>query len=248
MANIIVFPVAVLLSIFSATISFAADKAQSAFEARVHEGHLCAKSSSWLKTKNIILKVSSDKLKLSSSMEMKIYDNYDMKLVLKDSNLTKSDSPGEAILVAGRALITKNIQINENHAIDILDGAALYQQLVFTLIDLATQKRPDETNFPFRKDISEPLHPIKATTQSAGALFGAPWKAKVDLSKSKDGAILFKLDFSFILEGGPESNIQMEGSLSNYGETNANQQISNDFKISDWQQYNIGTHCLNHSN
>ncbi len=173
-------------------------------------------------------------------MEMKIYDNYDMKLVLRDSNLTKSDSPGEAILVAGRALITKNIQINENHAIDVLDGAALYQQLVFTIIDLATQKRPDDTNFPFRKDLSEPVHPIKATTQSAGALFGAPWKAKVDMSKSKDGAISFKLDFSFIMEGGAESNIQMEGSLSNYGEKNVNQQIPDDFKISDWQQYNIG--------
>jgi len=240
MTNLKIFLTSFLLAIFSVSISFATDNPTSIFESRVHEGHLCARGSAWINTKNLVLEVSSKDIGVSASYDTKIYENHDMKIILKDSSLTKGDSPGEAILVGGRALLIKNIEIEENYAIDVLDGAALFQQLAFTILELSSENGPVNTSLPFHKEISEPKYPVKATTQSASAYFHPPWNSVVDLKQKDDGVISFNINFNFVLEGGKETSMQMEGYLSNFSETNNNQNIPDNFNISEWNQYNIG--------
>ena len=245
MKKLNLFLVSLHLIFLFLAVSYAADNLKSEFSSRVHEGHLCAKGSSWFKAKNIYLEMSSVELKLSTSYDMKIYDNNDMTLRLKHSKLTSGDLPGEAILLAGRALLIKNINTKENYAIDIIDGTALFQQLVFTILELAADKGPGKIELPFNKYISESVYPIQATTKSASALFGAPWKSKIDLANVKDGNISYKIYFTYLHENGKEANFKMEGLLSNYGEKNINEIISDDFRISEWQQYNIGPYSKN---
>ncbi|MGA1871745.1 MAG: hypothetical protein ACMUJM_24730 [bacterium] len=120
--------------------------------------------------------------------------------------MTKGISQGEAILVAGRVLLTKNIEIEENYAIDVLDGVALFQQLAFTILELSSENGRENTVFPFHKEIHKSKYPIKATTQSASAYFQAPWNSVVDLKRKDAGTIYFKIHFNFVLEGGKEIN------------------------------------------
>jgi len=189
MTNMKVCFASMLLVVSSVSISFAADNATSIFESRVHDGHLCARDSAWINSKNMVLVVSSEDMDFSASYDSKIFENHDMKLILKDPSLTKGNSPGEAILVAGRALLIKNIEIEEKYAIDVLDGAALFQQLAFAIIDLSSEKGPENTSFPYHMELSESKYPIKATTQSASAYFKTPWNSVVDLKHNNDGTI-----------------------------------------------------------
>ncbi len=232
--------ISICCAIFASSFSFAADAPVSNFESRAHDGHLCARGSVWVNAKNILLNVSSKEMGVSGSYDSKIFENHDMKLTLKDPKLIKGEAPGEAILVAGRALLTKNIEIEENYAIDVLDGAALFQQLAFTLLELSTDKGPENIALPFHKEIKEPKYPIKATTQSASAYFYPPWNSVIDLKKTEDGSMSFEIEFQFYIEGGQETNMHFAGTLSNYLKSNINQNIPDEFPIADWKQYNIG--------
>ncbi len=232
--------ISVCCAIFITSFSFAADAPTSSFESRVHDGHLCARGSAWVNAKNVKLNVSSKVMGVAGSYDSKIFENHDMRLTLKDSELIKGETPGEAILVAGRALLTKNIEIEENYAIDVLDGAALFQQLAFTLLELSTDIGPENIAPPFHKEIKESTFPIKANTQSASAYFYPPWNSVVDLKKTEDGSLSFEIEFQFYLEGGQETNMHFAGTLSNYLKNNTNQNLPDDFPISDWRQYNIG--------
>jgi len=187
----------------------------------------------------MIIKLTSKQLKQSISYDIKIFDNRDAQLKIIGPGINMSNLPREAILVSGCALVTKNIQIEENHAIDVLDSVGLFQQLVVTLMELSASEGPDKTVFPINKIISEQTYPIKTTTQSANALFNAPWSAKIDLSRDNKGTIIYKIDFIYNKEG-ENADIHMEGMLSNYGPKNINIPISDDFNISEWKQYNVG--------
>ncbi len=221
-------------------VSYAENATLSSFESRVHDGHLCVGDSKWLSVKNISLKISSNKLSMSASYDIKYYDNHDVQVVLYDESLTGNSEPGEVLLVNGRVLLIKNMKIQENYAIDFIDGVALLQQILFTIIDLSSNEGPNDTTFPFDKEISETQYPIKATTKSASGLFHPPWTSKVSLEKNNDSIISFKVFFDFMLSNGQDANLHMEGLMSNYGKVNGNKGISDNFLITDYKQYNIG--------
>lgn len=117
------FLISFLFCLFSAVIIDAGDSSHSVFENRVHDGHLCLRNSEWDAVKNINIKITFKQLQKSASYNLKIYDNNDMKLTIKDSGFSGNRPSGEAILVAGKALVTKNVEIEENYAIDVLDNA-----------------------------------------------------------------------------------------------------------------------------
>lgn len=224
----------VLISFFFYLLSshfvHAADIPRSAFEARVHDGHLCPRNSAWFSAKTIMM----------NAAEMRIIENGDARITFHDASKAKDRSSSEVILIAGQALLTRNIEIEANYAIDVLDAAVLLHHLVITLIDLASDKGPRETIFPVHTRIVEPKYPIKVTTQSASGFYKAPWDATIDLTRKDDGVIHYKIAFSFTTPRNDKAHMSLNGQLSNYHEKNSNSSLPDDFNISGWQQYNIG--------
>lgn len=220
----------VLIYLFSSFSVHAADISKSSFEARVHDGHLCPRNSAWFSAKNFVMNGS----------EIKILDNGDARLIFKNVSKAGDGSTSEAILVAGRALLTKNIQIEENYAIDVLDTAVLLHHLIITLIDLVCDKGPRETTFPVQSKIVEPKYPIKVTTRSASGFYKAPWAATVDLTRKDDDVINYRIAFSFTTRTNNKGSLTLNGRLSNYDGKKSNSALPDDFNISEWQQYNIG--------
>lgn len=212
----------------------------SSFEHRVHEGHLCARNSKWYSARDFTLKLEQKGIQGNPSFTVQLMENDDMHIKLDGLVPTVDGSSGEAILIAGRVLLTRNIQIQENYAIDILDGPGLLRQLALTLIGLASEKGPQSATFPIQAKIAEVKYPIKVTTASAGGSYNAPWEAMIDLSKNDKGIIDYKIAFSFAEQQGKKTAKNFTGQLSNYGERNSNKPLTDDFNISNWKQYIIG--------
>jgi hypothetical protein len=212
----------------------------SSFENRLHEGHLCPRNSLWFSARDFTLKLEAKETQESPSWVLQLLENDDTLLKVKGIVSPKDNAEAEVILIAGRVLITKNIEMQENHVIDVLDGAALLQQLALTLIDLASEKGPRDTSFPFHANIAEERYPIKVTTPSAGGSYTAPWEATIDLIKNDKDIIDYRISFSFTSLQGKKADMKLTGQLSNYAEKNANKGLTNDFNIDGWKQYNIG--------
>lgn len=242
MTYLISILVSIILMCFTAPICIAGESLTSNFESHVHDGHLCARGSAWASTKSMVLNVLSKGMQISASYDIKIYANRDMKLIIQDPQLIKGDSPGEAILVAGRALLTKNIEIKENNAIHVLDGAALFRQLVIAILKLASENGPADTPLPFHQKIEEAKYPINATTQSASVDFKSPWNAVVDLKRKDKETIIFKIQFGFVLEDGKKADMELHGHMSNFSKKNKNPDIPDNLHISKWNQYNVGAY------
>lgn len=231
---------ALFLIFVSTRTALAEQSAPSPFESRVHEGHLCPGNSAWASVRDFKVVVRSPG-QPSAALELQLFDNHDMHAVFLEGFDFHADtsSPAEAFLIEGRALLTKNIQIEENYAIDVLDSTSLSLQVVMLLIDLAASEGPAKTSLPFHKEISETKYPIHLTTKSASGTFETPWHATVDLSPQGKEAMQYKIDFSF-QSGGKKQTMQFEGTLANYAAKNRHAPVADDFSIAAWKQYKIG--------
>jgi hypothetical protein len=245
MGKLKLLPAACLFCLSIAFVCCSSANADSAFEGRVHEGHLCSRNSPWLSVRDFSLRLE---LKAKDTLDqlswtLQHQENGDAHLLKLDGVFSAAEGPTEAMLIGGRALLTRNIQIEEHYAIDVLDGPALFQQLALTLIDLASEGGPGNTTFPVHKSITEKKYPIKVTTMSAGASYRAPWKATVDMTKSEKGHVYYKIGFLFATPENKEAEMLLTGQLSNYGEKNSNTPLADDLDIAGWKQYVIGPYA-----
>lgn len=207
--------------------------AASNFENRAHDGHLCSKNSKWFSARNFTLNNDDN----TPSIVVQQLAHSDTRLLIEDSEKKEFK---EALVISGKALLTKDIPAEENYAIDIVDVVFLFQQMVLTLLDLASDKGPQETLFPVNVEIAELKYPIKATTPSASAMYRPPWKAIINMTENNKDCIDFKISFSYISSDGNKNSMDINGQLSNFSKNDKNKALPDEFSISDWKQYEIG--------
>lgn len=208
-------------------------------DSRNHDGHLCWQNTEWKNTSKIITNVYSQSENFESKYKISIYKNMDMKfkVITKEIN---GGNPLELWVIGGQSLISKGEPLKKGYEIDYVDAPALMYQLALAIISLTPEKEPSgiTANLKNYKVQHETL-PIKTTTPSASAYYGAPWEADVTLVRNDKENIEYQIKFKFTQKSKYDSNLNMDGQILQYGEVLPSP-INNDLNISSWNQYKIG--------
>jgi len=123
---------------------------------------------------------------------------------------------GTMMVVAGRVLAVRGLELPEGAEIDSLDAAALSLRMVTASLARALPAGPDAVKERTKVDYLETNSALQAGTQSAGASIPPPWSLKGFVEPQRAGAINFELDLTAGTPIKPETYyiIRYSGSLA----------------------------------
>ena len=156
-------------------------------------GDICAAGSPWADFTQFSVRLRSEEHSGATTMTMHGAD--DFSIDIEDTPATH----GRIIVLAGRAMLMKDVQHETGYEIDALDGPVLMHQLVITLLDQAFPKGPSSVSGSFPIRIAQKTRPIRIATQSADGLIEAPWTL-TGTARRADGRIGYDLQLAFTAE------------------------------------------------
>jgi hypothetical protein len=95
---------------------------------------------------------------------------------------------GTILLVAGRWMLSQGFSATPGSEIHALDAAALNSQLVVVLLTAALPEGPPPPGAPRQVRVTEKNNPIRISTETASAEYGAPWTVDGTVSVEAPGA------------------------------------------------------------
>jgi hypothetical protein len=118
----------------------------------------------------------------------------------EESRYQGQTTRGRIILVSGRVMLTKGLDLKESYEIDTIDGPVLFYQLVVSLLSQVFPAGPGKFKETLIVDLAENARGIKIATPSASGFFGAPWKLKGRVDRKSSEVIAFSLAFECQIE------------------------------------------------
>jgi hypothetical protein len=161
-------------------------------------GDICAVGSPWSDFTQFRLQLRGDERSGTTTMTMHGPEDF---------SVSVEDAParhGTIIVVAGRAMMMKDVQHERGYEIDALDGPVLMHQLVITLLDQAFPNGPTSVGVSTPVKIAQKRRAIRIATPSAGGRLEAPWTL-TGTARSASGRIEYDLQFVFTADGSTSS-------------------------------------------
>jgi len=106
-------------------------------------------------------------------------------------------SMGSLLLVGGRILAVRGIDVQPGMEIDAIDVPALNWQLAAQLLERAIPNGPGPTLPANEVRVSEREKALEVGTTSASGEYGAPWTVAANVSRYATGPVHYQLDFQF---------------------------------------------------
>jgi len=162
-------------------------------------------------------------------------DNNDS-IIEKDENYDGNKVNGTLIIVSGRIMLTKGLDLKEGYEIDAADGPGLMMQLLLNVLGYVAPGGPDSIKGKIDVNHKDEEHPIKVTTSSASGVFGTPWVAKGFLEKKKNNIINYNIHFESTINKNDKYTIEMKGQWAN----KELDSLQDNMSIEGWKIYTIG--------
>ncbi len=105
---------------------------------------------------------------------------------------------GKVLLVDGRVMLTKDLELENGREIYAMDGPLLIYQLAVSLLATGFPEGPEEIRRKSIVNFEEQKRGISVETSSATGFFGAPWRVQgtVDPISTQSFAYTFEFEFS----------------------------------------------------
>jgi hypothetical protein len=161
---------------------------------RAATGDICSQGSPWSAFTQLRLTLRADGDVQTTTVRK--YGAEDFSVDVDDG----SQTTGRMIVLAGRALLMKDVPHERGYEIDALDGPALLHQLVVTLLDQAFPGGPMSVGASAPVKMQQPARAIQVSTPSADLRLAAPWSLSGTAHRSGD-SIDYDLEFVFDVEG-----------------------------------------------
>jgi hypothetical protein len=107
------------------------------------------------------------------------------------------DGTGEMMVVGGRILLAKNVEMVAGAEIDALDMPALEMQLALTLLEKGVPAGPGSVRAQQPVNVSESSESLEVSTPSASGQYPAPWSLHGMVTRVDASHLSFKLTFDF---------------------------------------------------
>jgi len=113
-----------------------------------------------------------------------------------------SHTAGTILLVAGRWMLTQGFSGAAAEELTALDAAAVNSQLVIVLLTAALPNGAPAAGPPQHLRVAEKAQPIRITTASSSAEYGAPWTVVGAVTvQHTDGPASYQLSFTYSDQG-----------------------------------------------
>jgi hypothetical protein len=152
----------------------------------------------WIQGNHVVIQLLSAEQKDSARYELWVSGPGDIRVEEQSTETNGKKTSGSILLIGGRFLATKGIELHPGMEIDVMDIPALNWQLTAQLL---------EHVYPGGPAASLPINEIKKTetakglevgTMSAGGEYGAPWTVAAKLSRDASGLVNYQLNFQFM--------------------------------------------------
>jgi hypothetical protein len=111
----------------------------------------------------------------------------------------KEKEAGSLLLLGGKALAVRGLELSPGDEIDALDAPILYLQMVTGALAAALPAGPDAIKKRTGIDHRETRAPLQASTMSGGGSIPPPWTVKGHVEPAAGGGLAFDVE----LAGGP---------------------------------------------
>jgi hypothetical protein len=153
-------------------------------------GDICASGSPWYEFTRVRIEPLG---KSESATTMTLYPDHDFSLDFGADG--RHGTQGRIMVIAGRAMLMRDVPHEKGHEIDALDGPVLMNQLVVTLLDQAFPKGPESVRTTHQVRIAQQTRAIRIATASASGRFEPPWTLTGTVQRA-GGRIGYYLQFA----------------------------------------------------
>jgi hypothetical protein len=163
-------------------------------------GDICAAGSPWSEFTRFRVEPREQD---GPATTLTMHDGQDFSLEIDPK--AAATSKGRILVIAGRAMLMRDVAHEAGYEIDALDGPVLTHQLVMTLLDQAFPKGPGSvaSSKPSFK-IVQKKRAIRIATSSAEGRIEAPWTL-TGTARQVDGRIVYDMQLEFAAQDGPKS-------------------------------------------
>lgn len=173
-----------LVLLCCARLAAAADDPQAAI--------VCSDSSAWYTATSATLRADHPDSPDFAEWKLTFASDRDMRIDV-DSRHGEKTEHGTLMLVSGRALLIKDLAVEDRYAIDAIDAPLLIYKLAITLLDQAIPEGPDQVQSSRKIDVSEATRRIHVATASAEGDFAAPWSITGTVERQNSTTIKYSL-------------------------------------------------------
>lgn len=157
-------------------------------------------------------------------------------IIEKDEHYDGKDYKGTLMIISGRMMLTKGLNLQEGYEIDAADGPGLMMQLLLNMLGRIAPDGPESINGKFIVDHTEKEKPIKVSTASASGVFGVPWTAKGVLEKRQENVVDYEIEFESALGEDSKYSLKMSGKW----ESIELEPLKDSMSLEGWKVYTIG--------
>lgn len=200
-----------------------------------NEREICAAGSPWYSANGATLRFQDRSTDDYGTWVFSLPEPISMAIDTESLHQGKT-SKGKILLVGGRVMLTKDLELEKGYEIDALDGAALLYQLVISLLSQALPEGPEKLKDKLAVNRTEAKRGIKIATSSASGFFPPPWKLTGAISRKTAEVIAFSFDFDF-----PADNSRRTFALTGeWRKTDPAPSLDPKLSLEGWKAYALG--------
>jgi hypothetical protein len=186
----------------------------------------CVASSPWYEANRLAIHFESEDGEADWLFEVASASEYRITL---DERFGDAPASGTVMVIDGRIMLTKDLEIDEGSATDSLDAAALVQQLTLKLLQHAYPGGRQEVLGVEAFRVRREHLSIAAATRRASTEFGPPWMVTGQIDNANFDWVDFELEFEV-------PDVEYRASFSGRWEELADPVVFRDtMAIEDWQ-------------
>ncbi len=150
---------------------------------------------------------------------------------------TDGESPqaGTILVISGRWMLVKGLNLEKGREIDLLDIASLNSQLLLTLLSKSLPNGPPAAGDAQEISFTEEVEPIQVSTSSASGVYPAPWSVTGNARALSNSTVTYSIDFN--VKRGDVPTMHLEGAVST---PSAAIELSDSMSLTGWTVYKIG--------
>jgi hypothetical protein len=201
----------------------------------------CGKTTSWFDLNAIALKVSypgtSGYAIWRSKFDSQTKD-FQLDAEMSNGKVTRT---GTILMVNGLVMAVRGQAVNPSHEFDLLDGAALSQQLVYRLLNEALPQGPGAIEGIQKVDYASEQIDLHLATPSSEGVISAPWRVTGTVKRLAGNTVEYDLKLtsggeSKLADTGNTYNPHVSGRLSKLTSAKLDDSIS----LAGWKTYSVG--------
>jgi hypothetical protein len=191
----------------------------------------------WYAGNRIMVQVIPPAQKLGPTFTIELGQSDDASVVISDPGAVGQHET-RILLVAGRWMVTKGLEIEPGYEIDALDGPVLVMQTVMRLLDRAVPAGPNTIQSQIAIDLVEKTQDLHVNTQSAEGEYPAPWQVKGTVERR--GPTILAFDLNFHCKAGGSENPQLIRYIGTWERDPVTPRLPEQMSLTGWKIFWIG--------